>query len=827
MDEESIFAQAIEKASPQERTAFLEEACAGDRELRAKIEALLRAHDNPDSFLGRPIAGDRPTDVLNALTDPEGLPDAIDPPPDEISLDFLQPSDAPDSLGRLGQYEVREVVGRGGMGVVLKANDTKLNRIVAVKVLAPELASNAAARTRFVREAQAVAAVSHHHVVTIYAVEDDPLPYLAMEFIDGVSLQEKIDRQGQLSLREILRIGQQIAAGLAAAHGHGIIHRDIKPANILLQNGIERVQITDFGLARAVDDVAITRPGEVAGTPQFMSPEQAQGQPVDSRSDLFSLGAVLYTMCTGRPPFRADTTVAILRRICDDTARPIREVNPDVPEWLVEIVDRLLAKQPEDRFETAAEVAELLGKHLAHVQDPGSTPFPGRLKAVPGTRAGRARRRRFWLAAALILVTLVVGLGLTEATGVTQLTASVIRVVTGEGTLVIEVADPQVSVTIDGEDLVITGAGVQQIRLRAGLHQVRATKGGEVVKQELVTIRRGGRQVVRVALEPRVTPPAKDAQRLDELSKLIRAHPRDAGLLEERGRLYTHLRQYDEAACDFIRANEVLSPQGGWDYSSGLFDFLMHHEEVFAAIAARRPDDLDLWGHRGTYCALRSQWERALAAYARASERFDCNWTVHYAHALLLTGDEDGYRRLCLQMAEQFGEADRQATRLALACSLGPRSGVEPARIVKWADAAAASSRNKWRLELLAYAQYRAGQFQETVKVLDEAFALPDPAWKSQEAFVLALAYRGLGQQEEAWKWYRFGATALDDMTPRRTDDSVQRSACAWMGVNIWYREAKAVFQPPEKPSPQTKRASPSAAPIQEEGKRSEKQNPQ
>jgi len=417
---------------------------------------------------------------------------------ESLVLDFLQPSEEPGSLGRMGQYEIIEVVGRGGMGVVLKANDTKLHRIVAVKVLAPELAANANARKRFLREAQAAAAVSHDHIVTIHAVEEAQPPYLVMEFIDGVSLKQKIDRQGQLGLKEILRIGQQIATGLAAAHEHGIIHRDIKPANILLQNGIERVQITDFGLARAVDDVGVTRTGEVAGTPQFMSPEQAEGRPVDHRSDLFSLGSVLYTMCTGRPPFRADAAVVVLRRICDDTPRPIREVNPEIPEWLVEIIGRLLAKRPEDRFESAAEVAQLLGRHLAHVQDPGSKPFPGRLRPVEPSRNGRRHGLGRWLGAGLVALVLLGALGITEATGVTNLAATVIRIVTGEGTLVIEVDDPTVQVSLNGEELSITGAGIQELRLRPGKYQFQAMKNGEPVKTELVSITRGGRQVVRV-----------------------------------------------------------------------------------------------------------------------------------------------------------------------------------------------------------------------------------------------------------------------------------------------------------------------------------------
>ena len=249
------------------------------------------------------------------------------------------------------RYEIIEVVGHGGMGAVLRAFDTKLSRVVAVKVMAPELAANPTAVKRFLREATTAAAVHHDHVVTIHAVDDaHQPPYLVMQFVEGQTLQQKIDREGALELKQILRIGSQTAAGLAAAHKTGLIHRDVKPANILLENGVERVKITDFGLARAADDVQMTQTGMIAGTPQYMSPEQAKGEPIDARSDLFSLGSVLYTMCTGRPAFRADNTVAVLRRVCDDTPRPIREVNPEIPEWLEAIVDKLLAKDPATGF---------------------------------------------------------------------------------------------------------------------------------------------------------------------------------------------------------------------------------------------------------------------------------------------------------------------------------------------------------------------------------------------------------------------------------------------------------------------------------------------
>ncbi len=250
----------------------------------------------------------------------------------DLPLGFLSPSDKPGQLGRLERYEVLEEIGRGGMGVVLKAFDPTLHRVVAIKVLAPQLATSGVARKRFLREAKAAAAVTHDHIVTIHAVDEaNGLPYLVMQYVAGLSLQQRIDKDGPLELADILRIGMQTASGLAAAHGHGIVHRDIKPANILLEEGVQRVKITDFGLARAMDDASLTQSGFVAGSPLYMAPEQAHGEAMDHRADLFSLGSVLYTMCTGRPPFRAVNTLAVLRRVSEDAPRPSARPIPRCP----------------------------------------------------------------------------------------------------------------------------------------------------------------------------------------------------------------------------------------------------------------------------------------------------------------------------------------------------------------------------------------------------------------------------------------------------------------------------------------------------------------
>lgn len=425
---EEIFHQAIEE-DPAQRQAFLETMC-GDSKVRTRVEALLKAHDNAGAFLSGPAVQPAPSARTPAPATNQSEPTSIDE-----ALNFLARCDKPGRLGLLAHYEIVEVLGRGGMGVVLRGVDVRLNRVVAIKVLAPQLAANAMARQRFQREAQAAAAVSHHHVVAIHAVDEfNGLPYLVMEYISGPSLQQKIEASGALSLAQILRIGMQIASGLAAAHAHGLVHRDIKPANILLENGVERVKITDFGLARSIDDVRMTQAGAVYGTPQYMSPEQAQGERVDQRSDLFSLGSVLYAMSTGRSPFRGDTSLAVLKRVCEDTPRPIREVNPDMPAALVQIVNKLLAKNPEARFQTANEVTELLSRYLAHLQHDPHTAFryeaqvqppiiredPGQQNAAPkGTL--RSRPRKPMLIGAAVLLTGIAVLAALEGAGLTNL----------------------------------------------------------------------------------------------------------------------------------------------------------------------------------------------------------------------------------------------------------------------------------------------------------------------------------------------------------------------------------------------------------------------
>ncbi len=353
------------------------ERLAGEESWWREAQEFLGQYDSDSSYhrVSRPNG-----EPENSRSENVGQ-NADDPSIREQALAVLAPSENPALLGMLGDYEITDLLGQGGMGIVFKGFDRELNRYVAIKVLAPHYGCSAAARKRFGREAQAAAAIVHQHVVAIHAVDDTgKLPYLVMPYVAGETLQQRIDRLGPLDLKDILRIGLQISQGLAAAHAQGLIHRDIKPANILLEKTVDRVLLTDFGLARAIDDAQLTRSGVIAGTPRYMSPEQAQGESTDLRTDLFSLGSLLYAMGAGRPPFRAQTTMGVLRHICETTPRTVSEINPELPPWLSGIVEKLLSKKPADRFQSASEVAELLEKCLAHVQHPASVGLPASLQ---------------------------------------------------------------------------------------------------------------------------------------------------------------------------------------------------------------------------------------------------------------------------------------------------------------------------------------------------------------------------------------------------------------------------------------------------------------
>ncbi len=275
---------------------------------------------------------------------------------------FLAPPQAADEVGRLGGFRVLERLGAGGMGIVFRAEDPRLEREVALKVIKPERLADPGYHERFLREARAAAAIAHEHVVAVHQVDESGgVPYLVMPLLEGESLQDRLDRDGKLPIAEVLRIGREIAEGLAAAHERGLIHRDIKPANIWLEGRRGKVLVLDFGLARPRHDPAgMTHNGTLVGTSEYMAPEQAAGEPdrVDARADLFGLGVVLYVLCTGELPFRGRHPLAVLQALAvHQPARP-RRLNQEVPEGLSRLIVRLLAKTPDERPASAGEVAE-------------------------------------------------------------------------------------------------------------------------------------------------------------------------------------------------------------------------------------------------------------------------------------------------------------------------------------------------------------------------------------------------------------------------------------------------------------------------------------
>jgi len=299
----------------------------------------------------------------------------------------------PDELGRLGDYRVLRLLGIGGMGIVFEAEELALARRVALKVLLPELANDPENRERFLREARAAAAVESDNVVTIFFVSSGDVPYLAMQFLEGETLQSRIDRPPALTLREALEIACQTAAGLAAAHDKGLVHRDIKPANLWLETiklpervgeseseiaGRQarptfRVKILDFGLGRlASGETNLTSSGLVMGTPNYMSPEQASGLELDGRSDLFSLGCVLYAMLVGNLPFPGNTAMAVMMALATKTPTRVDEVNPAIPKAVADLVSQLLKKKPERRPSSAHEAAT----RLASLDDRFASPPP-------------------------------------------------------------------------------------------------------------------------------------------------------------------------------------------------------------------------------------------------------------------------------------------------------------------------------------------------------------------------------------------------------------------------------------------------------------------
>ena len=307
----------------------------------------------------------------------------------------------------LNHYRVLRPLGAGGMGEVYLAEDTRLKRHVAIKILPAAVAADPDRRARFEREAQTIAGLNHPNIVTVHSVEEaGTIAFITLEYVDGRTLADLIPKNG-LPLRRLLALATQIADAVAAAHQHGIVHRDLKPANVMV-TADDRVKVLDFGLAKLREATEIetasmptrelTREGRIIGTVAYMSPEQAEGRHVDERSDIFSLGVILYEMATGERPFKGDTSVSTLSSILRDTPRTLTDVNPELPRDLAIIVRRCLAKDPDRRYQSAKDLRNEL-EELQQALDSGE------LSAPPA----RHRPERHWWPVAAVAALVAIG----------------------------------------------------------------------------------------------------------------------------------------------------------------------------------------------------------------------------------------------------------------------------------------------------------------------------------------------------------------------------------------------------------------------------------
>ncbi len=357
-----LFQAALEYGTPQEQDAFVESQSEHDLTLRSEVKSLLRAHWESDGFLDKNSAKtQRVIETVQLVSQNQSDREARGLKAIQRIQELLGKPENPEVIATIDHYSLLNAIGVGGFGVVFRAMDEKLQRLVAIKMLTPMSESDLSPSKRSLQEARSAAAVNHENVVGIHDVEESPIPYIVMEYVNGATLHEYLEESGPLAIDLLVSLSRQIASGLAAAHQGGFVHRDIKPGNILVEVGNElKAKLTDFGLAQTVNDASLSTSEQFVGTPLYASPEQARSLEIDARSDLFSLGSVMYQMATGQPPFAASTSQQVLQQVRKFSPQPIQQIRPSVPDWLCRIIDKLHEKDPEARFQSAEQLAKLL-----------------------------------------------------------------------------------------------------------------------------------------------------------------------------------------------------------------------------------------------------------------------------------------------------------------------------------------------------------------------------------------------------------------------------------------------------------------------------------
>jgi serine/threonine protein kinase/Leucine-rich repeat (LRR) protein len=502
-------------------------------EILEAVQAGRPANSEPTKTMYLPIGRirDAVSTWLAAHDETHADHDAVPPSLADFKTVLSSPQSA-DEIGRIADFRVLRLLGLGGMAAVFEAEDTRLKRRVALKLLHPGTASQPGSNERFLREAQSAAALKHEHVVTIHQVGlHGETPFLVLELLHGETLEDYLARTGRLSVPEIIRIGREIAEGLAAAHAQGLLHRDIKPANIWLEGPASpnlvkspsrdnghvdsvappvdsnrlpqaepasgKVKILDFGLAKLWSaDPEISHAGMVIGTPRYMAPEQVAGDPVDPRTDLFSLGCVLYRMATGRAPFGGSDLLSVLRALACEEPLPVRTLNPQVPAALSKLIGQFVSKSPDQRPSSAQEVVQRLQAIADDLAAGASFVAP---TTVPAERQPPGHRGRAftWFAAIALMILLPLGY---------LFGAQLIRIATNKGQVVIEIDDPQVEVTIrENRVAILDRPGQREITLAAGEHELDVTvkepTGEKTFTTDRFTLSRGGRKIIDVRAE--------------------------------------------------------------------------------------------------------------------------------------------------------------------------------------------------------------------------------------------------------------------------------------------------------------------------------------
>jgi len=360
MNPYDLFEKLTAMADSRSQDEFLRQIASENPAIAQTLREMLSNFKPDDPFLETPAIEqlaqlENTTEFLDALEVKLQEPRRYNK--SDLALDFLTPSSTSETLGTLAGYEVYEILGYGGSGIVFRVLDPNLGKWFAIKVMHPDQVADLVARKRFLQEARTLAKIDHENIVRIYRVEESPIPFLVMELIHGHSLDQVIERSGAIELEQFLSISIQIAQGLVTAHDQGIIHRDIKPSNILLTDTDPTIaKITDFGLARTQSDLRLTKTGSVVGTPWYMSPEQIRDEAIDARSDLFSLGCVMYEMLCGQKPFTGANPYFVLNNIVSKDLLDTKSSLVGIPEPIEQLISKLLQKQPSERHQTAREV---------------------------------------------------------------------------------------------------------------------------------------------------------------------------------------------------------------------------------------------------------------------------------------------------------------------------------------------------------------------------------------------------------------------------------------------------------------------------------------